>query len=319
VLGASNSSFKRMPPAPLNSGVRFVPDIIVNWKAAVSVLVVAALGFATFACLVRYRLDRLLFPEVPGFSTAAIVATISAEPTTSSRMLVRAYGTGRLGCVVFFPGQHGGVATYERTLFPLLVAQGVRVFAASYPGQDGAPGRASIAEVNIFASKAVALVTSDCGSKHTLVLGRSLGAMVAAYATGHNPVAGLILVSAAPSLSSAIDAQVRSHWYFYPFRMLHARSLLRRDYSLTQALRSSAVVPVLVFQGAQDQQTSLEPLRSGFPLPRWACIIAVPGGTHQDTYIVASGAIMAAVKSFLHRSKPNSSFEADAAVTQLQR
>jgi pimeloyl-ACP methyl ester carboxylesterase len=293
----------------------------VNWKAAaVSVLVVAALGFATFACLVRYRLDRLLFPEVSGFSNAVIVATISTESATSSRMLVREYGTGRLGCVVFFPGQNGGATTYEQSLFPLLVAQGVRVFAASYPGQDGAPGRASIAEVNILASKAVALVTSHCGSKHTIVLGRSLGTMVAAYSIGHNPVAGLILVSAAPSLSSAINVYVRSHWYLYPFRMLRARSLIRRDYSLTQALRSSAAVPVLVFQGTQDQQTPLEPLRSEFPLPCWARIIAVPGGTHQDTYIVASEAIMAAVKSFLRSSKPNNSFEAaGGAATQLQR
>jgi len=199
------------------------------------VLVVAALGFATFACLVRYRLDRLLFPEVSGFSTATIVAIMSTEQGTSSRMLIREYGTGRLGCVVFFPGQHGGAATYERNLFPLLVAQGVRVFAASYPGQDGAPGRASIAEVNILASKAVALVTSHCGSKHTIVLGRSLGTMVAAYSIGHNPVAGLILISAAPSLSSAINVYVRSHWYLYPFRMLRARSLIRRDYSLSKS------------------------------------------------------------------------------------
>jgi len=277
----------------------------VNWKTSVvAVLVVAALGFATFAYLVRYRLDRQLFPEVSGTSSATIVATISAEPATSSRMLVRAYGTGQLGCVVFFPGQHGGVATYERTLFPLLAAQGIRVFAASYPGQDGAPGRASIAEVNILSSKAVALVTSRCGAKHTVVLGRSLGTMVAAYSVAHNPVAGLILVSAAPSLSSAIDVKVRSHWYLYPLWMLRARSLLRRDYSLTQALRLSAAVPVLVFQGTQDQQTPLEPLRAGFPLPRWAHIITVPGGTHHDSYIVARGAIMAAVKSLLHRNKP---------------
>lgn len=296
---------------PLNPNVRSVQGIVVNWKAAVSMLVVAALGFAIFACLVRYRLDRLLFPEVSGFSTATVVATISAEPTTSSRMLVRAYGTDRVGCVVFFPGQHGGVATYERTLFPLLVAQGVRVFAASYPGQDGAPGRASIAQVNILASQAVAFVTSRCRSEHTIVLGRSLGAMVAAYAAGHNPVAGLILVSAAPSLSSAIDVHVRSHWYLYPFRMLRAQFLLHRDYSLAQALNSSAALPVIVFQGTKDQQTPLEPLRSEFPLPRCARIITVSSGTHEDTYIIASGAIMAAVKSFLHLNKPNNSFKED--------
>jgi fermentation-respiration switch protein FrsA (DUF1100 family) len=102
--------------------------------------------------------------------------------------------------------------------------------------------------------------------------------------------------------------------------MLRAKYLLRHDYSLTQALRYSAAVPVLVFQGTQDQQTPLKPLRAEFPLPHWARIITVPGGTHQDTYIVASGGIMAAVKSLLHRSKPNISFEADgSAAAQLQR
>lgn len=93
--------------------------------------------------------------------------------------------------------------------------------------------------------------------------------------------------------------------------MLRARPLLRRDYSLAHALRISTAVPVLVFQGSEDQRTPLESLRSEFPLPPWARIITVSGAAHQDTYIVASGAIMAAVKSVLHHNKPESSFKAD--------
>lgn len=276
---------------------------------AIATLAIVMLGFGAFACLIRFRIDRLVFPRIFGTSTANIVASIPPERTSTARMLIRGYGTNRIGCVVFFPGQHGGITTYERTLFPSLVSQGIKVFAASYPGQDGAPGASTMAEVNVLASSAVSLVSRECGQKHLVVLGRSLGSMVAAYSVSLSRPAGLVLVSAAPSLSAAIASDLRSHWYLWPFRALPIRLLLCHDYSLIEALRPNTAVPVLVFQGSRDQRTPLALLRSEYTAPRWCRIIVVRGGTHLDTYLVAKEAIVEAVKGLLGRHKPNNSFE----------
>jgi fermentation-respiration switch protein FrsA (DUF1100 family) len=276
-----------------------VPNRLVNRRTSAAALATLVLAFGALLLTIRYRTDQILFPQVPGRSAATIVGSLGAVPRSASRMLLRGYGENRLGCVVFFPGQHGGIATYEKSLFPSLVSEGIKVFSASYPGQDGAPGTSGIAEVNGQASKAVALASRECGKIHTVVVGRSLGSMVAAYSLGRSHPAGLVLVSAAPSLSAAFSAQLATHWYTRPLRLLPAQSLLRRDFSLVSALGQRASVPLLLFQGTRDLQTPLELLRPEGAIPRGGRIIVVPGGTHADTYLIANRPIVEAVKALL--------------------
>jgi hypothetical protein len=58
---------------------------------------------------------------------------------------IRQYGSSQLRhCVIFFPGQHGGISTYERNLFPTIKQLGITVYALSYPGQDGAQEEVSV-------------------------------------------------------------------------------------------------------------------------------------------------------------------------------
>jgi pimeloyl-ACP methyl ester carboxylesterase len=271
----------------------------------------AAALAAAFICLValvliiRFRTDQLLFPPVPGTSAAAIEDSIGAGHGSTSRMLLRGYGANRAGCIVFFPGQHGGIANYEKTFFPSLVSQGIKVFAASYAGQDGAPGRSDVARVNAQASEAVRFVSNQCGADHTVVVGRSLGTMVAAYSLRSAHPAGLVLVSAAPSLSAAFFAQLDAHWYTRPLRVLPAGVLVRRDFSLTGALGSRGSIPLVIFQGTRDVQTPLELLGVPGAIPDGTRIVAVPGGTHADTYLMANRSIVAAIKRLLASHEPD--------------
>lgn len=216
-----------------------------------------------------------------------------------NELLLRRYGRARTGCAIFFPGQHGERAAYRLTLFRMLVDAGVSVFAVSYPGQDGAAGSASLDEIPALSRRAVVVVTQQCGPLRTVVLGRSLGSMVAVYAAQGTAPAGIVLDSAAPSLSAAISARIRSRWYLRPLALLPVNTLLSREYSLADGLARSPMVHVVVFQGTADRRTPLLDLeRAGLP-PSNVRIVAVAQATHANTYWLAQNAYVNAVLAFI--------------------
>jgi alpha-beta hydrolase superfamily lysophospholipase len=239
------------------------------------------------AYVLRFQIDRLLFPHVPatGSSTAQVTHPVTGR--SGNVMLVRGYGAPQLGCLVFFPGQHGGISAYEKSLFPHFVANGIAVFALAYPGQDGAPGRSELAEVQELVQKALSVVGQTCPLRKTVFVGRSLGAMLAAYAAGLAHPAGLVLEATAPSLSSAVMVRLHSRWYLWPIAQLPVARLLAHDYTLGEGLPASAPFPVVVFQGTADEQTPITSLRAAGALPTGARVVAVDGGTHANTYLLA--------------------------------
>ena len=100
---------------------------------------IAVAYFAVPVILLRFALDRLVFLKVDGGPTHE--DRLIDVPVASDRsILIRQYGSAR-NCAILFPGQHGGISTYERTLFPAIRQTGAAVYALSYPGQDGAQGR----------------------------------------------------------------------------------------------------------------------------------------------------------------------------------
>jgi pimeloyl-ACP methyl ester carboxylesterase len=256
----------------------------------------ALLYFAIGAYLLRFALEPLMLPRV-AVSTdmnAPLLLRISGDD--GSAMLVRRYGTPRVGCVVFFPGQHGLISEYERSLFPAFSAQGVAVLAVAYPGQDGAPGTPHLPEVLALASKVIAYAQATCPDHRVVVYGRSLGAMVAAYVAGKSHPAGLILESAAPSLSSAIRLRLNARWCLAPLDLLPISKLLTHDYSLAEALPNTPAVRAVVFQGTADSETPLSVLQAA-GLPANFRLIAVSGGTHSTTYMLARDRLVEAALS----------------------
>lgn len=244
----------------------------------------AALYFGAAAYVFHFEIEQLLFPTVAWAGVHDERSLHRVPGWNGNALLVRQYGTPRVGCVVFFPGQHGGVARYRKDLFPAFAANGLAVFALSYPGQDEAPGRTKLDEIQFLSKEALDVVGEVCPLSRTVLVGRSLGSMLAAYATQGIRPAGLILEAAAPSLSSAVLVRLRSHWYLSPLASLPVSKLLPHDYSLAEALTDAPSFPVVVFQGTTDEQTPIGLLRPAGAIPTGARLVPVPGGTHSDTY-----------------------------------
>lgn len=256
----------------------------------------AAMYFFAGAYALRFRLDSMLLPHT---SAPASPFAPELQPLGhSGELFVRRYGVPRLGCVLFFPGRHGNLPAYQRQLFPAFLAHGIEVLEVAYPGQDGAPGTASLAHMQALTTAAISAAGTVC-PEHSLVLyGRSLGAMMAAYSAAHHRPAGLILEGAAPSLSSAVRMRLSVHWYTAPWVVLPVSSLLRKEFSLAQALTAASSTPVVSFQGTADIETPLRSLQSAPGLGTLR-IVVVPGGTHSDTYKLARDRIVETAVSML--------------------
>lgn len=254
---------------------------------AASVLLYMVAG----ACLLRFALEPLVLPHVALSvqTTSPLFLRVSGD--SGNAMLVRRYGTPKVGCVVFFPGQHGLISTYEKSLFPAFSDHGIAVLAVAYPGQDGAPGTPRLPEILALATQVAASAQARCPGRRVVVYGRSLGAMVAAYVAARSHPTGLILESAAPSFSSAIRLRLNARWYLAPLALLPVSRLIPYDYSLTDALGSTPGIRAVVFQGTADSETPLAALRAA-GMPGNLRLVVVPGGTHSTTDFLARDRIM---------------------------
>jgi len=273
-------------------------DMKARWLFGIAIGL-AAVYFSVGAYVLRFRLESVLLPHT---SAPASPPAPELQPLGhNGELFVRRYGIPRLGCVLFFPGQHGNLTAYQRDLFPAFAARGIEVLAVAYPGQDGASGIASLTHIQALATEAVSAAGAVCPEHSVVLYGRSLGAMVAAYSAANHRPAGLILEGAAPSLSSAVRRRLSSHWYSLPWMALPVSSLLRQEFSLAKALLATPSTPVVCFQGTADAEAPLGDLQDAPDLGKLR-IIVVPGGTHASTYELAKDRIVETVMSMLRHS-----------------
>jgi len=275
---------------------------------AVAVALVGSVAacVAAAAILLRFDLDGLLFARSPPpAASGAFTQAFRLPGHDGAAMIVRRFDRAaappRRGCVVYFPGRQGGLDRYANELFPDFENAGLVVYAVAYPGQDGAPGRARLDDVQALATTAVAMVIGTCGRAHTVVVGRSLGAMIAAYAAGATSPAGLVMESASPSLGAGIRGALRERWFLRPLALLPIERIVRHDFSLAEALPSE--LHAAIFQGCADARTPLADFRSDPGEPARLPIIVVAGGTHTDTLQRAKQAMIATTLGMIHGSE----------------
>jgi pimeloyl-ACP methyl ester carboxylesterase len=258
----------------------------------------AFLYFAVGAYVLRYALEPMVLPPVAVSTHTDVPLFLRISGDDGNVMLVRRYGTPKLGCVVFFPGQHGLISAYESNLFPAFSAQGIAVLAVAYPGQNGAPGVPHLPEILTLATQVVASAQATCPGHRVVVYGRSLGSMVAAYAAMRSHPTGLVLESAAPTFSSAIRLRLNARWYLAPLALLPVSKLLIHDYSLAEALPNTLDVRAVVFQGTADSETPLSALEAA-GVPANLRLVAVSGGAHSTTYMLARDRLVQTTLSML--------------------
>ncbi len=256
------------------------------------------LYFIVGAYLLRFALEPLVLPHVAVSAHTNAPSFLRIGGDDGNALLVRRYGIAKVGCVVFFPGQHGLIAAYEKHLFPAFSAQGIAVLAVAYPGQNGAAGTPHLSEIRALAAQVTVSAQATCPGHRVVLYGRSFGSMVAAYAAEGAHPTGLILESAAPSFSSAVRLRLNSRWYLTPLALLPISRLLRHDYSLREALSGTLDVPTVVFQGTADSETPLSALRAA-GVPGTLQLVVVSGGSHSTTYRLARDRIIQMALSML--------------------
>jgi hypothetical protein len=263
----------------------------------VTLLLALYFGVAVYALM--FSLDNRLFPPVTLDAATTETASFHVTDTSGNILLVRRYDAAQTECVVFFPGQHGGITTYERQLFPRLRNVGLTVFALAYPGQDGAKGEAQLVSLQPLIAQAMHTIQQTCPAEKTVLVGRSLGAMLAAYTAKTYPASGLVLESTAPSLSVAVTRSLQAKWYLSPLAALPIATMLPHDYSLTEALSDTPNIPVVIFQGTVDTQTLITDLYKPNAIPVHIRVIPIQGGTHSDTYRQAMAAYVETILQML--------------------
>lgn len=262
---------------------------------------IVVLYFAVPAALLRWSLDRLIFSAQSNDQThedQRFEVVVSPEAT----VVVRRYGDAGQACAFFFPGQHGGIGTYERTLFPLIREGGADVYAISYPGQDGAKGHSHVDLLPDQVALAVSQVSkaTHCGMSRSVFVGRSLGATVALVEASKFKPRGVLVDGLGADLSGVIRAWISRHWALIGWQMLPVRELLgRRDHPAALLFEQIRSVPVSVFQGTADAVAPYALARSATLWRPNVTFTTVDGGTHQDTYLLARDAYAGSLRSLL--------------------
>jgi pimeloyl-ACP methyl ester carboxylesterase len=275
--------------------------IAVVWRPLlIGLLVASTVYFGAAAAIIRFGLDGLLFPRTRGFAgpTAERVEHIVAED--GAEILARLYGSADRGCVVFFPGQHGYLPAYDLSN---LTRAGLRVWLLSYPGQNGASGRATVEKVEALAGRAIRMAVDQCPQGKVVLVGVSLGATLAVRAAAGVQPVGTVLVSASPALSDAIRRHLAARWYWYPLQLLPISRVLKRDFKLSASLPVHTVVTI--FQGSADDQTPLAALRDDPGTASRAEIVRVEGGTHSTTFALSEEDQRSTILRMLASTQPN--------------
>lgn len=254
---------------------------------------IVALYFGAGAAILRYGLDDILWPRLSNTEPLPLPTYASLADGTGS--VVRAVGPDTGRCVVFFPGHSGGFLRYARDLFPSFNSAGFQVWAISYPGQDGARGKARRVAVLSDVQRLLVSISSHCPREHTVFVGRSLGANIAAAAAVEWRPRGLVLEGAGASLAAAVRHELGRHWYTRILEVLPIEVLVAPDLPLAASVAQFGPRRTTLFQGQLDEVapvTDVEHLQA-----LGATVHIVAGATHTNAYLLAGPMFYATVEA----------------------
>lgn len=213
-----------------------------------------ALYYLTIAVKLKFFLSDVVFLRVPSTVTHESRTFVVRSGGTES--VIREYRSDKgSGCAVFFPGQHGGIARYERELFGHAVKLGVTVYAISYPGYEGALGKATFGSVRAVTRSAIEYIDmqTPCDISQSVFWGRSLGSAIAVENALISKPKGLLLDSVSPSLGPVVREKMKSSKLLWPAQFLPIDRLLEFDVDLKKGFNMLAATPIVIFHGELDK------------------------------------------------------------------
>lgn len=188
---------------------------------------------------------------------------------------------------------HGNAGSREHRLHNLqgLHAAGIATLIVDYRGFGGSTGRPSEEGLHRDALAAFDWLAARVAPRPVACFGRSLGAAVAARLATVRPCAALVLESpftTAREMARRVLPLPGIGW------------IARARYDVLAAVRS-VTVPLLVIHGEADEVVPFAMGRRVFEAAASPdkAFHAVPGGTHNDTYVVAGRAYWPWLREFL--------------------
>lgn len=245
---------------------------------------VSLIYYAFSAITLRFYLSDLVFLKIPLTETKESRSFVVED--NGAEVVIREYSSDNGNrCAVFFPGQHGGIARYEKEIFEQASERGITVYALSYPGYEGASGNATFKNVSSVTRSAISLIEKDtfCDIKSSVFIGCSLGSAIAVDAALTFKPAGLLLDSVSPSLESVVRKKMNSVLLLWPAQLLPVNSLLEFDVNLEEALERLKDIPVVIMQGVMDQIARPEKIQDAIKLHANVELIVLNGASHGDT------------------------------------
>jgi alpha-beta hydrolase superfamily lysophospholipase len=247
--------------------------------------------------ILAFGLDGLvLSPSEPEATHEARQYIVASDEGRG--IAIRRYGEAHDGqCVIFFPGQHGGMARYEHDLLPMLRVENYSLYTLSYPGQDGAPGSASLSQLDEDVDRALRFLADArlCSMRSSLFVGRSFGASVAVLEAAEFHPKGVLVEGVSPDLATAIRAWMRRHVMTWPWQWLPIGALVPAPGDLKPVVADWKGTPMIVFQGTADDVTPFHAARTLMLNRPGVRFEAVPGGDHENTFLMAAPAYRAAL------------------------
>ncbi len=194
------------------------------------------------------------------------------------------------GVLVYFHGNAGNIG-HRVPVLPLFPRENLSICLFDYRGYGRSKGRPSEAGLYADGRAVIAWLIHErrIPPEKLILLGESLGGAIAARLAREYPVAGIILISAFPSLA---DIAAHHYWYF------PVRALLRARYPTADDLKATNV-PVLMIHGRADRIVPLSMAarlrEAGGERVRW---VVVAGG-HNDVLFVEKGRVQVEIRSFI--------------------
>jgi pimeloyl-ACP methyl ester carboxylesterase len=251
-----------------------------------------ALGAAGLALVLWIALGAWLFVQqrrliyYPGFTR--VPASTTDFSITRDGVVLRGWRVNgeRPDAIVYFGGNAESLLPMRERLRALFPQHAIYLVAyRGYGASDGVPSEQAIAEDARALFDAVS-ARHRCGA--ISVVGRSLGAGVAARLASERPVVRLALITPFDRLATV----AQSHMPWIP-----ARWLLRERYDAARAV-AQVRNPVLVAIAGRDvvvPNASTHALIAALPRP--PVVVTVPSATHDD--IVAAPEFEQALRAFI--------------------
>ena len=257
-------------------------------KIVFTFVVITSIYFGGTAIGLKYFLPEIVFKKIPDVDSNETSRTVVSFE--NSQALVRQYGSHlKPKCIVFFPGQHGGILRYESEIFQQVTDRGITVYSVSYPGFEGAEGNSTFNNIKTTTLAAVKYINENtsCKVSGAVYVGRSLGASVALIAAEKFKPKAILLDSVSPSLSRAIRVRFQSSVFTKFLNILPVESLISQDVAISKSLGKLEDLPIVVFQGEKDTITPISEVKLILANYANISLYSVPNGEHVNTHVLA--------------------------------